>query len=242
MNSLEALLNGKVVLVTGGSRGLGAEISKTFAAHGAKIALIFLSRTQESRKTLEEIWPANGQAIGFQTDVRDYAQVVSMVQKVEAQFGTPVDILVITAYPGGVHGNVQGDWVQFENSFSTFVRGAANSTNAVLPIMVAREKGRIINVGSFTLWFARNNAHYTTAKGALLALTRSIAYYYGTFSITTNTVSLGPIWRDSRSPQPLGQDSSIHSQLSPLRRLPTAEEVANVLTCTVCSSDLNSAG
>jgi 3-oxoacyl-[acyl-carrier protein] reductase len=148
-----------------------------------------------------------------------------MVAKIQEQLGGGVDILVNNAYPGGVHGKVQSGWADFQNSWSTIVQGGANCINAVLPGMVSKKWGRIINIGSFTLWYARNNAHYTTAKGALLALTRSVAHDYGQFNITANTISPGPIWMDSNSPQPIG-DMGLHAALSPLRRLPTSEDVA----------------
>jgi 3-oxoacyl-[acyl-carrier protein] reductase len=103
--------------------------------------------------------------------------------------------------------------------------------------MISAQHGRVINIGSFTVWYARNSAHYTTAKGALLALTRSIAHDYGQFKITANSISPGPLWTDVNAPQPI-VNSSIHAGLSPLRRLPTYTDVAN--TALFLASDLSS--
>jgi NAD(P)-dependent dehydrogenase (short-subunit alcohol dehydrogenase family) len=115
MKTIPELLENKIVLITGGSRGLGAELSKLFAAHGAKVAVNYLSQTEKAMLTLQSIWSANGEAIGCPTDVRDSAGVEAMVLEIQEKLGGYINVLINNAYPGTTTGNVQqSGWPRFE--------------------------------------------------------------------------------------------------------------------------------
>lgn len=224
---MEALLSGKIVLVTGGSRGLGASISKKFASSGAKVAINFLKNSDSANKTLQSIWILNGTAIGVPCDIRDLNAVTKMTEYVSTELGGSVDILVNNAWPGQfVHGNVQSGWDTFQHSMETILHGSFNTINAVLPRMIEKRYGRIINIGSFTIWYSKNNSHYTTAKNALLGLSRSVAHDYGRFNITSNSISPGPIWGGDL-PQPV-ENMGWEAQLSPLGRSANFEDISKV--------------
>src|SRR5262249_14119623 len=140
-------LQGKVALVTGGSRGIGRAIVKAFAADGAKVAVVYLGSKEAAESLVQEVRGAGGTAVALQTDVNDGAASQRCVEEVEKKLG-PVDILVNNA--GVIHDDlfVRMEPEQWQTVLQTNLGGTCNFCRAVAYPMMKRRSGRIINVSS----------------------------------------------------------------------------------------------
>ena len=172
-NSID--LSGQVALVTGGGRGIGRAVALALAETGASVAVT--SRTVEQvDETVRLVRTAGGVAAGFPADVSEPASVERLVRDVTACYG-PIDLLVNNA---GLSGPPGRDWEHDPDRWwyviSVNVRGPYLLSRAVLPGMVERRRGRIVNVlGSSSYLASPYNSAYTTSKAALYSLTRSLA-------------------------------------------------------------------
>lgn len=189
-------LAGQIAVVTGGSRGIGRQIAKDLAAAGAIVAV-----TGRSRENLDEtvavVQAEGGQASAFIMDVVDTAQVHAVMQDISTQLG-PIDLLVNnagigaeSATPWEVH--VDDWWRVLEVN----VRGAFACAHAVMPGMVERKRGRIINVGSNAgLGPAPMATAYSVSKAALLRLGENLAASLSEHNISVFTFSPGLVYTD----------------------------------------------
>ena len=168
-------LSGQVALVTGGGRGIGRAVAVALARVGASVAVT--ARTEEQvEETVRMIREAGGTAGAFAADVSDPKTVERLVGDVTACFG-PVDLLVNNA---GLSGPPGRDWEHDSERWwyviSVNVRGPYLLSRAVIPGMIERGRGRIVNVlGSSSYLASPYNSAYTTSKAALYSLTRSLA-------------------------------------------------------------------
>lgn len=164
---------GQVAIVTGAGRGIGRAIGQTLAAAGAKVA--FVARTAvEIESARDEVLAAGGTAIAVTTDVTDRSAVEAMVAQVESALG-PVDFLVNNA---GVHQALGTPWEidpdDWWREIEINLKSAFLVSRFVLPGMVARGRGRIVNVSSGAAFVARPiSSAYATSKAAMLRLTDS---------------------------------------------------------------------
>lgn len=168
-------LSGQVALVTGGGRGIGRAVAVALAEVGASVAVT--SRTVEQvDETVRMIRTADGVAVGFPADVSEPASVERLVGDVTEELG-PIDLLVNNA---GLSGPPGRDWehdpARWWYVIGVNVRGPYLLSRAVLPGMIERRRGRIVNVlGSSSYLASPYNSAYTTSKAALYSLTRSLA-------------------------------------------------------------------
>lgn len=192
-------LENKVALITGGAKGMGGTISELFAAEGAILALAARSVADldEEIARIREAQP-EVQAISVETDVTDEASTKEMAERVLAEFGR-IDILVNTA---GVIGPIETpahevsaeewDHVLDVNSKGTFL-----SCKAVLPHMIERKQGKIVNIaGTSGLRGYKNRVSYSASKWAVRGITRTIAVEVGIHNVNCNCVAPGPIFGD----------------------------------------------
>ncbi len=141
-------LLGKVALVTGASRGLGASIAQSLGKRGAKVAVNTFGSPDKARVVASEIRRVGGEAEVFKADVRDESEVKAMVAAIEAKFG-PVEILVCNATgPQPFRTIEEVTWKDCLDQLEFFVKSPILLTKAVLPGMKARRSGRIIQIGS----------------------------------------------------------------------------------------------
>jgi 3-oxoacyl-[acyl-carrier protein] reductase len=186
-------LVGKTALITGGGRGIGRACAEAFAAAGVRVAVA--SRTaSQLRDVVRDIEAGQGIALAVPTDVTDYDQCTALTERVEAALG-PVDILINNA--GGWEGSAvladcdPDEWAGTiqQNLISVF-----NVSRAVLPGMVERGRGRIINVGSGTGYVCSpRRSAYGTSKAAVAYLTRVMAEEVWEHGIDVNEVVPGPV-------------------------------------------------
>ena len=219
-------LEGKVALVTGGSRGIGTAIARALAQDGADIAITYASSTDSTNAVVEDLRGLNIRAKAFQADQGNTEAVSALVAAVIVHFGR-IDILVNNAgilVLGEVHDRAN-DIAEFDRQFDVNVRGVATAVRSAAPLM--QEGGRIISIGSVvgeSTPFA-GAADYSATKGALLGLTRGWARDLGPKGITVNTVQPGPIDTDM-NPTENGDFSETQNGFTALGRFGTAEEVA----------------
>ena len=185
-------LKGKVALVTGASRGLGAAIAVKLGACGAAVAVNYFGSPQKAERVVAEIREAGRKAEALRADVRDEAEVATLVGRVENALG-PVDVLVINATGPQPFIRIEDlTWRACLDQLEFFVKSPLLLTKAVLGPMKARRAGRIIHIGSEV--FERGVpefSNYVSAKGAQLGLTRSWAMELARHNITVNLVAPG---------------------------------------------------
>jgi 3-oxoacyl-[acyl-carrier protein] reductase len=188
-----AARNGRVVVVTGGGRGIARQVARDFASEGARVVVVDLVE-ERAKRTVAEIEAAGGVALAVACDVRDEAAVQQMVgQTVQALGG--VDVLVNAAggYTMGrvTHQLSAEDWDMVVDSN---LKGSFLCCKHVIPHMIRAGGGRIINFSSNA---GRTSSpalgvHYTAAKAGVLGLTRHLAKEYAAHRILVNTIAPGP--------------------------------------------------
>jgi NAD(P)-dependent dehydrogenase (short-subunit alcohol dehydrogenase family) len=188
-------LDGKVALVTGAGRGIGAEIARTFAKAGAAIVVNDL-REPNATKVAKEITDTGGKAIGLGADVSDPSAVNAMVQWANKQFG-PIDILVNNAAIYPIESFDAQSIESWNHHLAVNLSSAFYCCKAVVPKMKTKKSGKIINLSSVTfLLGAGNSPAYVAAKGGIVGLTRNLAFELGPFNICVNVLSPGLIDTD----------------------------------------------
>lgn len=146
----ETIWRNKVVLITGASSGLGAEMARQLAAGGAKVALV-ARRADTLDALVAEITKAGGTAQAWPADVADAAAVSTVASAVESELG-PIDVAVANAGIGDLMRSHQFDAALVSRVMRINVEGAANTFGAVLPSMVTRRQGQIVGVSSLAAW------------------------------------------------------------------------------------------
>lgn len=181
---------GRVALVTGSARGIGAETAAMFAEGGADVVICDLDPAAAS-DTAQRIGAAHRvKAVGIACDVSDAAQVGAMVDKAVAELGA-IDILVNNAgltRDNLIHKMSDADW---DLVMGVHLRGAFLCARAAQRVMVARKYGRIVNISSTSALGNRGQLNYSTAKAGLQGFTRTLALEIGRFGVTVNAVAPG---------------------------------------------------
>jgi NAD(P)-dependent dehydrogenase (short-subunit alcohol dehydrogenase family) len=180
---------GQVAIVTGGGRGIGRAIAQAFAAAGASVTVTARSEDQLA-ETVALIDAAGGRALAVPADVTDQAAVERVVKKTEARFG-PVDVLVNNAGTAMIGPLWEADPQAWWRTVETNLRGTFLTIRAVLPSMVARRRGRIINLsGGGAETPAPEWSAYASSKAAILRLTDTLAAETADYGI--QVFALGP--------------------------------------------------
>ena len=187
-------LDGKVALVSGGSRGIGADIALGLAEAGADVAVLFRSRRDEADRTCEAIRRFGRRACALQQDVADVDTLPSVAERVAQELGA-IDILVNNAGIADLVPFLQVDRETLERTLRVNVTGPFFLSQAVARGMIARGKGgRIINITSTNGFVAEALlSPYNASKGAMELFTKSLAIELGPHAITVNSVAPGLI-------------------------------------------------
>lgn len=181
---------GKVVVVTGGGGGIGGATSRRFAAEGAKVAVLDLDL--EAAKRVAEAANAGGVAEAFACDIAKKSEVDEAVVAVEAKLG-PIDVLVNNVGWDVFRPFIKTEPAQWDRLIAVNLTGALHMHHAVLPGMVVRRFGRIVNIASDAARVGSSGeAVYAACKGGLVAFSKTIAREHARHNITVNVVCPGP--------------------------------------------------
>jgi len=177
----------KVALVTGAAAGIGAAISRRLARDGIAIGVLDIL-IDDARKVASDIAAAGGHAIALEASITDRAQVKAAAAKLRETFG-PVTILVNNAGITGVAPFEDLTDAQWDTMMEVNLKGTFIVTQVVLPDMKGAGWGRIVNISSSSAQSgAAGMAHYSASKGAIIALTKTLAVELGPLGITCNNI------------------------------------------------------
>ncbi len=218
-------LDGRVALVTGGSRGIGRAICLELAARGAKVGVNYNTGAAAAEGVVDAIAASGGKAFAIAGDVADPAAAAALVKGVVDRFGG-LDILVNNAgitRDGLLMRMSEADWDAVHN---TNLRGAFLVTKAAMRPMLRARGGRIINISSVVgVMGNAGQANYAAAKAGLIGFTRAVAREVASRAITVNAIAPGFIKTDITANLTEAQVEAVLRQI-PLERLAEAEEVA----------------
>lgn len=226
-----ARLDGKVAIVTGGSRGIGAATARRLGADGARVVVNYTRAAAAADEVVREIRDAGGDAIAVRADVSDRAQVAQLVKATVDRYGT-VDILVNNA--GVVEPAALADITdeQLDRQFDVNLRGALYAAQAAVPAF--RDGGRVVNVSSIVAEAPPAGlAVYSATKAALEALTRSLAAELAPRRVTVNAVSPGATVTDMYDSVSSPEFEQQAVARTPLGRLGRPEDIADVIAFVV---------
>lgn len=217
-------LDGKVALVTGASRGIGAAVAREFAKRGANVAVTFKSQRAKADAIVDEIRKLGCKAMALEANVVDEVAVREAVDATAAEFGK-IDILVNNAGAFGPRPLMEIDFKFFSEQFNTNVWGIIPSTQAALKHFPA-SGGRIVNVSSIRAISPRDNSTiYAASKAAVSTLTQAFAIELGPRNITVNAVAPGLTRTDMTAAMP-DERRKMLSAATPLGRLAEPDDIA----------------
>lgn len=230
------LLEGKVAIITGASRGIGKGIAEVFAQHGAHVAFTYSASAESAFQLEQELLNHGVKAKGYQSNAANFEEAQKLVENILADFGT-VDILINNAGVTKDNLLMRMSEEDFDKVIEINLKSVFNMTKAVQKTMLKNRKGSIINMSSVVgVKGNAGQANYAASKAGMIGFTKSIALELGSRNIRCNAIAPGFIetemtaklnpdvvqgWRDS----------------IPLKRGGTPEDVANA--CVFLASDLS---
>ena len=221
------MLNGKLVLVTGASRGIGRAIAIVLCNAGAKV--IGTATSEEGANKVSKIFAENNiLGKGMRLDVTDNEQISELLKSITADYGS-VDILVNNA--GITRDNIlvrmkEDEW---DDIINTNLSSVYRMSKAVLRGMIKKRSGRIVSITSVVGAMGNSGqTNYAAAKAGIMGFTKSLAREVGSRGITVNTVAPGFIQTDMTDALPDEQKKALSKQI-PMARLGTVDEIAQAV-------------
>ena len=220
-------LTDKIALVTGASRGIGAEIARQLAAAGATVIVNYNNSQQAAEQVVADIEAAGGKAVAAQADVSDFQQASALIKAIKKDFGR-LDILVNNA--GTTRDNVialmkEDDW---DVVIKTNLKSAWNCSKAAARLMMRQRWGRIINISSVAgVYGNAGQSNYAASKAGMIGLAKSLAKEIGPRNVTVNVIAPGFVPTDLTNY--LLEDEEVEKTIiehTSVRRLGRPEDVA----------------
>ena len=221
-------IDGKVALITGGSRGIGRAIALRLAREGTKVAINYKTNDSAAQSVVDAVTEMDGEAMAVSADVSHSAAVEDMVKRIADSWGG-IDILVNNA--GVIHDSLLMRMTEdvWDEVLDSNLKGAFNCTKAVLRFMVRKRWGRIINVVSVVgLEGNPGQSNYAASKAGIIAFSRSIAKEVASRNITVNAVAPGYIATEIVADLAPEFKALILSRI-PQNRFGTVDDVANMV-------------
>ena len=219
--------DGRVAIVTGGSRGIGRAIVKELAARGASVAFTFSKNREMADSLVAEIENAGGRALAFQSDAVEAKASEEMVRAVKSELGS-VDYLVNNA--GITRDKLimmmsEEDW---DAVIDTNLKGVFNVTKPAVSVMVRQRRGAILNIASISgVVGMAGQTNYSASKAGLIGFTKALAKEIARRNVTVNALALGLIETDMTGAMTDEYRQKAIEQI-PLGRYGTVEEVAKI--------------
>lgn len=230
------LLDGKVALITGASKGIGKAIAERFVQEGAKVAFTYLSSVERGQ-ALEDELSQNGEAAGFRSDASSGEQAEKLIEDVVARFGQ-IDIVVNNA---GITRDtllLRMSEEDFDSVISTNLKSVFNTTKHVQRHFLKQRSGSIVNISSIVgLKGNAGQSNYAASKAGIIGFTKSVALELGSRGIRCNAVAPGFIETEMTA---VLDEKVVQSwrDAIPLKRGGSPVDVANA--CVFLASDLSS--
>ncbi|HEY0045196.1 MAG TPA: 3-oxoacyl-[acyl-carrier-protein] reductase [Flavobacterium sp.] len=230
------LLEGKTVIITGASRGIGRGIAEVFAKHGANIAFTYSSSVESATALETQLVESGIKAKGYQSNAADFAEAQKLVDAVIAEFGT-VDVLINNAGITKDNLLMRMSEEDFDKVINVNLKSVFNMTKAVQRQLLKQRSGSIINMSSVVgVKGNAGQANYAASKAGVIGFTKSVALELGSRNIRCNAIAPGFI--ETEMTAKLNEDVVQGWRDSiPLRRGGTTEDVANA--CLFLASDLS---
>jgi NAD(P)-dependent dehydrogenase (short-subunit alcohol dehydrogenase family) len=243
-------LKGRVAVITGPAKGMGAAVSKAFATEGCRLALIGRD-TKAIDPVADEIRKSGAEAIIVPCDVTNPKACEDAAKAVKEAFGGRIDILVNVAGGSGPIGKTGAEttYDEFDEIVTLNMNGCFNTMHAVLPAMMAQRYGKIVNVGgTFGMRGRAGRMAYSASKWGLRGITKSFALEVGQYDINVNYVAPGmvdgPRFRDKVCADmakklniTVEEAAQRHANDYALKRITTDNDVANA--CLFFASDVS---
>ncbi len=220
-------LEGHICLVTGSSRGIGAQIARSVAAAGARTVINYFSSEQKAMQLLAALTEQGYQVMAVQADVSQSHEVEDMFTRIEAKWGS-VDLLVNNAGISLKRLVTETREEEWQQVMDINLKSAFLCCRRALPAMVRNRYGRIINIAS--IWGLRGascESVYAASKGGLIAFSRSLAAEMGPSGINVNVVAPGPVETDMLIQELDNDERAVLSEDIPLGRLASPDDVAS---------------
>jgi 3-oxoacyl-[acyl-carrier protein] reductase len=231
------LLEGKVALITGASRGIGKGIATTFAEHGASVAFTYSSSVEAAQELERELLSLGVKAKGYQSNAADFEQAQQLVTDVLADF-EDIDVLINNAGITKDNLLLRITEEDFDKVIEVNLKSVFNMTKAVQRTMLKQRNGSIINMSSVV--GVKGNAgqsNYAASKAGIIGFSKSIALELGSRNIRSNVIAPGFI--ETEMTAKLSEEVVAGWRAGiPLKRGGTPEDVANA--CVFLASDLSS--
>lgn len=230
------LLEGKVAIITGASRGIGSGIAKVFAQHGANVAFTYSSSSESALVLENELNGLGIKAKGYKSNAADFNEAQKLADDVIAEFGT-IDILINNAGITKDNLLMRMSEEDFDKVIEINLKSVFNMTKAVQKVMLKNRKGSIVNMSSVVgVKGNAGQANYAASKAGMIGFTKSIALELGSRNIRCNAIAPGFI--ETEMTGKLNEDVVQGWRDSiPLKRGGTPEDVANA--CLFLASDLS---
>jgi 3-oxoacyl-[acyl-carrier protein] reductase len=230
------LLEGKVAIITGASRGIGSGIAKVFAEQGANVAFTYSSSVESAMALENELNALGVKAKGYQSNAADFNDTHKLVDDVIAEFGT-IDVLINNAGITKDNLLMRMSEEDFDKVIDINLKSVFNMTKAVQKIMLKNRKGSIVNMSSVVgVKGNAGQANYAASKAGMNGFTKSIALELGSRNIRCNAIAPGFI--ETEMTAKLNEDVvKGWRDAIPLKRGGTPEDVANV--CVFLASDMS---
>jgi 3-oxoacyl-[acyl-carrier protein] reductase len=223
------MLNEKIAIVSGGTRGIGRAIVIELAKNGANIAFNYLSEREQADALCQEVRELGSKCIAYQVNITDYKGVKDMVASVEEKLG-PVDIVINNAgiiADGALATMPVENW---HNVINTNLNGTFNLTRSAITSLMKRRTGIIINIASIAGVYGNpRQTNYSAAKAGMIGFTKALAKEVAGYGVRVNAIAPGFIATDMTKGM-VGDTKKI-----PAKRVGAPEEVAKLVTF-LCSS------
>ncbi len=231
------LLEGKIALITGASKGIGRKIAEKFAEHGAKVAFTYLSSVEKGEALEQELQTFGTQVKGYRSDASKFQEAEELISAIVADFGS-LDIVVNNAgitKDGLLMRMSEENW---DDVLNVNLKSVFNITKAASKIMMKNRKGVFINMSSVVgVQGNAGQANYAASKAGIIGFSKSVAKELGSRNIRTNVVAPGFI----RTEMTEALDPKVvegWAQAIPLKRAGETDDVANL--CVFLGSDMSS--
>ena len=224
-------LTGRVVIVTGGGKGIGKVYAREFAKAGAKVVAVDIDG-DAAMAVADEINRGGGQALGMRTDVSDEASTNEMATTAKECFGT-ISVLINNASLMSVL--PRRNWLEipveeWDRVMAVNLRGIFLCCRAIFPIMREEKYGKIVNISSSRVWEGiPNRLHYTTSKAGVIGLTRALCREVGEHGVTVNAVTPGYTLSESQEATSTSNYLAVQSEGRALGRSQYPEDLVGAV-------------